>query len=146
MANKVGVKNLAVVTNAIKKYGERVQRDVEDEIAKQTTNIELAASQSPNKPNGVLIRKDLSSPMTGIVQAGMGTGFNDKIAAYIEFGTGRFASELLTRYPKEVQDLARQYYVNGQGRLPYKPYLIPAFLRYRAEFRKNVKKIVKNTK
>lgn len=141
MANKVGVKNLAVVTNAIKKYGERVQRDVQDEIFKQTTNIELEANQK--KPNNIYIDKRVS-PMTGVVSAS--AYGSDKIAAYIEFGTGRFASELLSRYPKEVQDLARQYYVNGQGRLPYKPYLIPAFLRYRAEFLKNVKKIVKNTK
>ena len=139
MANKVGVKNLAVVTNAIKKYGERVQRDVQDEIAKQTTNITLEADNK--KPDGIFINNKIT-PMTGIVMAS--AYVNDKIAAYIEFGTGRFASELLTRYPKEVQDLARQYYVNGQGRLPYKPYLIPAFLRYRAEFLKNVKKIVKS--
>ena len=132
------VKNLKVVTKAVKMYGVRVERLVEDEIMRQTSNIEHESTQ--RKPNGIKVDKYVSK-LSGIVMAG--AFGDDKLAAYVEFGTGVHASYLLQLYPQEVKDLAMKYYVNGQGRLFSQPYLIPAYLRYRKEFLKNIKKGIK---
>lgn len=51
------------------------------------------------------------------------------MAAYIEFGTGLSASQILAPYPQWVKDIAYEYYVNGKGTLIGKPYLFNNFLK-----------------
>ena len=51
------------------------------------------------------------------------------MAAYIEFGTGLSAAQILAPYPKWVKDIAYEYYVNGKGTLIGKPYLFNNFLK-----------------
>ena len=45
--------------------------------------------------------------------------------------------------PNEIKSYAMTFYVNGQGRVPAQPFLIPAFLKYRKEFIKDMKDIAK---
>lgn len=138
---KSGVRNLQTVTRALKYKGDSIVNGVKEEILKQTTNIELEAET--RKPYGTInINHQITdSGLTGIVQAGV--AFDDKLAAYYEFGTGAHAAYLVQMYPKEVQALAMTYYKNGQGKLPSTPYLIPAYLRYRKEFISNIRKLIK---
>lgn len=58
---------------------------------------------------------------------------DNELAAYIEFGTGRFAERYLSGKPQELRDEAIKFYVNGEGTLPARPYLFPAFYKYRDE-------------
>lgn len=58
--------------------------------------------------------------------AGMAT---PELAAYSEFGTGNFAAVLLAHYPEDWKNMARQYYINGKGRLPASPSLYNAFVK-----------------
>ena len=51
------------------------------------------------------------------------------MAAYIEFGTGLSASQILAPYPQWVKDIAYEYYVSGEGTLIGKPYLFNNFLK-----------------
>ncbi len=51
------------------------------------------------------------------------------MAAYIEFGTGLSATQILEPYPQWVKDIAYEYYVNGKGTLIGKPYLFNNFLK-----------------
>ena len=51
------------------------------------------------------------------------------MAAYIEFGTGLSASQILAPYPQWVKDIAYEYYVSGKGTLIGKPYLFNNFLK-----------------
>ena len=64
------------------------------------------------------------------------------MAAYIEFGTGLSAQEILAPYPQWVKDIAMKFYVNGLGTLVGKPYLYNNFLRHEATFRKKLKELV----
>lgn len=48
-------------------------------------------------------------------------------AAYVEFGTGRFAAVYVPSLETEWQAIARTFFVNGKGRMPAQPYLHPAF-------------------
>ena len=51
------------------------------------------------------------------------------MAAYVEFGTGLSAAQILAPYPQWVKDIAYEYYVNGKGTLIGKPYLFNNFLK-----------------
>lgn len=55
----------------------------------------------------------------------------DNLSAYVEFGTGEFAASYLAGMPAEVQEEARQFYVNGQGRVPAQPFFFPAIYKNR---------------
>lgn len=58
------------------------------------------------------------------------------LAAYNEFGTGTSetvkngvsAADYLAGQPKEVQDEARKFYVNGRGQIPARPFFFPAII------------------
>ena len=52
-----------------------------------------------------------------------------ELAAYSEFGTGNYASVLLSSYPEEWREMARKFFVNGEGRLPAKPSLYTSFVK-----------------
>lgn len=58
---------------------------------------------------------------------------DEEMAAYIEFGTGNFAATYLAGKPKEMVEDALKFFVNGKGTMPAKPYLFPAFYKYRDE-------------
>jgi hypothetical protein len=51
------------------------------------------------------------------------------LAAYVEFGTGLSAAQILAPYPQWVKDIAYEYYVSGKGTLIGKPYLFNNFLK-----------------
>ena len=140
MAKKVTVSNLNKVYRGLKTKGEAFARDVKAELLIRATQIELSANQY--KPDGITIKRiPEDNGFTQLVSAAHNT--NPKLAAYMEFGTGDFAAYFLGTNPQYIKDLARQYYVNGQGRLPSMPYITPAYIRERKKFLENVKKIVK---
>ena len=64
-------------------------------------------------------------------------------APYVEFGTGPFAKSYLASMPKEIKSYAMTFFVNGQGRTEAQPFLIPAYLKYRKQFFKDMKDIAK---
>lgn len=66
-----------------------------------------------------------------------------KMAAYIEFGTGLSAVQILAPYPKEVKDTAMKFYVNGKGTLIGSPYLYNNFLKNLETFKTNIANLMK---
>lgn len=72
---------------------------------------------------------------------------DNEISAYIEFGTGRYATSYLGSQPQEVKDEAIKFFVNGEGTMPARPYLFPAYYRHRealiVELNKRLDRIVK---
>ena len=68
-------------------------------------------------------------------------GGND-MAAYIEFGTGLSAREILAPYPQCVKDIAMQFFVNGLGTLQGKPYLYSNFLKNVEKFKADLKALM----
>ena len=63
------------------------------------------------------------------------------MAAYIEFGTGLSAREILAPYPQWVKDVAINFIQTGQGTLPGKPYLYNNFLKNVEKFKIKIKEI-----
>jgi hypothetical protein len=66
----------------------------------------------------------------------------DDMAAYIEFGTGLSAREILAPYPQWVKDIAMQFFVNGLGTLQGKPYLYNNFLKNVEKFKADLKALM----
>lgn len=52
-----------------------------------------------------------------------------RMGAYIEFGTGEYATSTLAAYNAEWRALAYEFYVNGKGRLPARPYMYPSWVK-----------------
>ena len=59
-------------------------------------------------------------------------------AAYVEFGTGPYAATYLPSIEPEWRAIARQFFVNGKGRMPAQPYLHPAFAKNLIELDKKL--------
>ena len=64
------------------------------------------------------------------------------MAAYLEFGTGLSASQILAPYPQWVKDIAYEYYVSGEGTLIGKPYLFNNFLKNHEVFERDLKALL----
>lgn len=52
-----------------------------------------------------------------------------KMGAYIEFGTGEYATSTLSAYNAEWRAMAYEFYVNGKGTLPARPYMYPSWVK-----------------
>ena len=66
-----------------------------------------------------------------------------KMAAYIEFGTGLSAAQILAPYPQDVKDTAKKFYINGRGTLVGSPYLYNNFLKNFEVFKSNIAQLLK---
>lgn len=64
-------------------------------------------------------------------------------AAYVEFGTGLYARKHLPSLPKDWVDYAKNFYVNGEGRIRAHPYLFPAYEHTINDLKKNLKSLFK---
>lgn len=56
---------------------------------------------------------------------------DNEMAAYIEFGTGKFAKSYLSGQPNIVKEEAIQFFKTGTGTIPDDPYLFPAFFKWK---------------
>lgn len=63
-------------------------------------------------------------------------------AAYIEFGTGPFAAKYVPSLEPEWQSIAKEYYVNGEGRVPAQPFLHPAIMNNIDTFNKKFDELI----
>lgn len=67
-----------------------------------------------------------------------------ELAAYVEFGTGQSASTYLATVPTEWKAVAQRYFINGRGTIINQPYMLPAFMKYKEQFVKDLKEAIKN--
>lgn len=97
----------------------------------------VVSDAKTNAPSVVIDRTDgvvnvkptnVGATITGGVKNGVGyVDVGDPEGPYIEFGTGKFASDLLGTYPPEWQDIAWDFYAGGKGTTESSAYLKPAF-------------------
>ena len=133
------IKGTSQVLNRLKNVSRQADLAVKSSIQRNTDQIfdeaiqnvpvefnHLRASGVPNTQN----------PYVGIVSFG---GDAAPYAPYVEFGTG-----INVRIPEGFGAYAMQYYVNGKGTMKAQPYLIPAFIKYKKIFLRDMKQIAKN--
>ena len=121
-------------------YKTKMFRDVVRLVENAITDVQILAMR--DAPKFVNIDKKFTDKgLTGEVGV-MGEMEGNHIAAYIEFGTGLSAREILAPYPQWIKDIAHEFYVNGQGKLQGKPYLYNNFLVIAEKFKKELKELV----
>lgn len=134
---------IKVINNTSKNlstYKTKMFRDVVRLVENAITDVQILAMR--DAPKFVNIDKKFTDKgLTGEVGV-MGEMEGNHIAAYIEFGTGLSAREILAPYPQWIKDIAYEFYVNGQGTLKGKPYLYNNFLVIAEKFKRELKELV----
>jgi HK97 gp10 family phage protein len=137
--------SLIGLDNVLKKFGklpDRVVTLTKAAVSRNTDQIYAESmSQVPKNLNKLAGsgQKNVTD-LTGTVSYG---GGGVDYAPYVEFGTGPFAKSYLAGMNKEIKTYAMTFFVNGQGRMEAQPFLIPAYLKYRKQFFKDMKDIAK---
>jgi|LakMenEpi03Aug12_release.lakeMendotaPanAssembly.Ray.scaffolds.fasta_scaffold330424_3 hypothetical protein len=125
----------------LNKNVEKIKSQVDNEMAAGVESMALNAKSifsSDNTEIRASIRSEKVRDFSYQLVAGRG---NDPMAAYIEFGTGKYFDQ----YPgkeKEWQDLARQYYVNGKGWMRPAQYFYPSVTSGIVSLESNIKQIL----
>ncbi|WP_313266509.1 hypothetical protein [Sphingobacterium sp.] len=134
------------VSKDLQRYKSEVIIKVRRLVIDSLTRIEIMATRSLTRNstpelslNFIVVQKRITE---GGLQGEVGVMGSDPLPAYIEFGTGLFAVDILSKYPQWVKDIAMQFYVNGQGTLQGKPYLYNNFLIVKIEFEKKLQEIL----
>ena len=125
----------------LSRMSSNIQRLVKLQVLDSATQIELEAIQNAPTGIGSLIDKQIKN--NGLT-ADIGVQTQNNIPIYLEFGTGTSAAQYVPTLPRDIQEYARTFYVNGQGTINKQPYLIPAYLKERRIFVKELRKIVRN--
>lgn len=146
-------------TDNLMKYKTKLFKDVVDLVTDAIKEVEILATR--DAPAFINISSAFENKgLTGIVGVMQGGEVDvyengavvgsvskngNEMAAYIEFGTGLSAREILAPYPEWVRKIAIQFYVNGKGLLQGKPYLFNNFLVISERFKKELDELVKKT-
>lgn len=121
----------------LRKYRSDKVQEVKNLVQDKITEVEILATRQA--PSFISIDKKFTD---GGLTGEVGVMGENNIAAYIEFGTGLYAADLLKDYPQWVRDIAMEFYVNGRGTLQSSPYLFNNFLKVEEDFKRELKKII----
>jgi hypothetical protein len=134
------------------KKGDAVIAAVKEKLADAATEIEIKAIQrAPSTWEGLPLsikqRIDKVVENNGLsYKVGIqGADPDFEIEAWLEFGTGLSAKEILGRpnYTLEVRDIARRFYRNGRGRIVGQPYLFPSYFEATADLVTQIEEEIK---
>ena len=137
---RVIISGLSGIQKKLSSLSKVVQDEVKLQVLDSATQIQMDAINAA--PAGLKGRID-STPKNNGFASEIGVQSSTNIPVYVEFGTGESAAGYVPTLPTEIQEYARQFYVNGKGRIIKQPYLIPAFLRESPVFIKELEKILK---
>jgi len=134
------ITGITSVTARFQRLSKQAELQVKSSVVRNTDQIYAEAVANVPVLDGYLRGSGNTSyqdgQLTGIVAFG---GNAAPYAPYVEFGTGSGVV-----IPQGFSDFAMQFYVNGKGTMKAQPYLIPAFIKYRKIFLKDMKQIAKN--
>jgi hypothetical protein len=132
----MGIKGLDTALAALEKKFNAYERAVYKVIEETGVGIKTDAASNAagigffdNNGNWVQLNGDVKG---NVFDSGKGYRIwvdAGKIGAYIEFGTGEYAKWTIGLYDQEWRDMAYEFYVNGKGKLPARPYMYPAYIK-----------------
>lgn len=134
------------------KKGDAVIAAVKERLSDAATDTEIKAIQrAPNSWEGLSLsikqRIDKVVSNNGLSwKVGVQSGdSNFQIEAWLEFGTGLSAREILGRpgYTPEIRAIAKNFYRNGRGRIIGKPYLFPSYFEATANLVRDIENEIK---
>ena len=136
----IKIKGTSRVLNRLKNVSNKATLETKSAVVRSTDGIfkdalEAVPTQFNHlKNSGIPFYSD--NQLTGTVAFG---GSAAPYAPYVEFGTGSNVS-----IPEGFGAYAMQFYVNGKGTMKAQPFLIPAYIKYKKVFLRDMRKIAKN--
>ena len=140
-ALNIDIQGLRQTIAALKAASDNRLQEVDMEMAAGSEMIATVAKSIFSADNPEIrasIRSTKVRPFVYELAAGYG---NDPMAAYIEFGTGKY----FPQYPGKEQawqTLAREYYVNGEGWMRPAPYFYPSVMPGLVTLQNNIKQVL----
>lgn len=137
----IKIQGVEQTLSKLNKSYEKIKNEIDNEMAASVelmTTIAKTIYSSDNAEIRSSIRNKKIKDFSYELIAGRG---DDPMAAYIEFGTGRYF-KLYPGKEKEWQDLADQYFVNGEGRMRPAPYFYPSVTSGVVSLTSNIKQIL----
>jgi len=140
-ALSINIQGLRGTIVALQQAGDSRLKEVDNEMAagaKMMVTLAKKIFSSDKTKIRSSIRSVKVRPFKYELIAGYG---DDPLAAYIEFGTGKY----FPQYPgkeAEWQALAREYYVNGQGWMRPAPYFYPSVMSGLVSLQSNIKQVL----
>lgn len=136
---KIKVKGTSQVLHRLQNISKEAELSVKSSVVRNTDQIYAQALSNVPVLDGYLRGSGNTSykdgQLTGIVAFG---GNAAPYAPYVEFGTGSGVN-----VPQGFEAYAMQFYVNGKGTMKAQPFLIPAFIKYKNVFLRDIRKIAK---
>lgn len=149
----VKVKGLDKAIRDIQKKGDLAAQTAKNVLADTATEIELdAKNDAPSEIEGKIlnIKQRIDKVVSdGGLEWSVGVQGSQDFDAYVEFGTGQSAVEILygPGYTDEMRAVAMLFYKNGLGTLRGSPYLFPNFIKHTTnlveELRKEIASAIK---
>ena len=140
-ALSIDIQGLSKTISQLRAAGDSRLNEVDMEMAAGTEMMATVAKKifyADNPEIRASIRSNKVRPFVYELAAGYG---DDPMAAYIEFGTGKY----FPQYPgKEAswQALAREYFVNGEGWMRPAPYFYPSVMSGLVSLQSNIKQVL----
>lgn len=141
---------LSELSKYIKDAKEEVKDEVKEIVFFYASDLLLKAQRSLNAYTGTQLDNlnfinlsifsdiDAKGFSASVGVTSVDASKKSRLAAYVEFGTGLSAKEILKDYPEEVKELAKTFFETGEGTLKGSPYLFNNFFIVRENYQKEL--------
>lgn len=129
------IEGLDKLQKSINKLAQDVQDRVEFELEEFCREVNTDQVNATPVDTGMLKKSNTFSKVADLEWQ---LSNNTEYAPFVEFGTGGFV-----KVPQGLEDYAMQFYKNGQGKLPPRPFFFEPFLRRREDLVKKIKTALK---
>lgn len=139
---KAQIKGLKEVIQKIEAYDKKLGNDVSTELDNGARNMaSMAKAMAPMGRAGAL---KSTIGFSSLDKYNKEVFANAPYAAYVEFGTGSkvFQAKSGFMFTPEMRTFAMEFYVNGMGRMPARPFMFPALEAEKVEIIKRVRAIL----
>jgi len=147
---KLKLEGLDKIQGAIGRLEKRVIKSMDREFEKSAIRISNNAKAKLSKfgTEDEELARDIDSVKNSIgysvnkenheAEVHSGGTSKDNMAAYLEFGTGKYASRYTPTLDSKYRILASSFFVNGRGTLPTHEHLIPSYEKEKAKLVKRL--------
>jgi HK97 gp10 family phage protein len=127
--------------NEVNKVTEEIDMEIGAHAELMATSAKNMAPVNKDTGKGGRLRSSISVKREQFLTYDLVVQAN--YAAYVEFGTGKYAANYVPSLDEEWQKLALTFKKSGMGRMPARPYLYPSVMAYMPSLINTIKKLVK---